>query len=295
MADDGKKRLGRGLAALLGDMAEETSAVEKVRETLRRIPLSSITANPRNPRLSFSESDMQELVVSIKQKGVLQPILVRTHPVMPGHYELIAGERRWRASQIAGLHEVPVVIQEVSDQESLELALIENVQRSDLNAIDEAMGYQQLIQEFEYKQDQVAAAVGKSRSYVANMLRILKLPASVQQMVKANKISAGHAKMLVGLDDAEALAQKIAQDGWSVRELEYHLQQRNEAKNEDVSEKSKNSKTQSPQTADLEQRISRALGLRVELVEKSIDTGFVKIHYSSLEQFQGFIRRLNIV
>lgn len=293
MAEDQKSRLGKGLAALLGDMADEVPLPGKSTDSLRRIALSLITANPRNPRQDFDDEALNELVVSIRQKGVLQPILVRTHPVMPGQYELIAGERRWRAAQKAGLTEVPVLVQDASDQESLELAIIENVQRSDLNPLDEAAAYQQLIKEFVYKQDQVATVVGKSRSYITNMLRLLKLPDSVKAAIQADKISAGHAKMLVGLEDAEALAKQIISEGWSVRDLEAALQRRR-ATDEDQSDALPRTKqAKNPSLTDLENAIARSVGLKVLIVDKGGKGSHLRIYFDDHEQFSHLMKRLD--
>ena len=220
MADEsGRSRLGRGLAALMGDVGQETKTVEE-RRNQRRVPIEFLKPNPRNPRRAFSESELAELAASIKQHGVIQPLVVRPVKGTTDRFEIIAGERRWRASQAAGLHEVPIVPVDVSDSDALQLAIIENVQRADLNALEEAAGYQALASEFGHHQDGIAKMVGKSRSHVANTLRLLKLPASVQAYIADGKISAGHARMLVNQPDPERLAREIVERGLNVRQVE---------------------------------------------------------------------------
>src|SRR6187431_931575 len=191
MADEARSRLGRGLAALIGDVGDEAAVLERTRSQ-RRVPIEFLKPNPRNPRRAFADAELDELAASIRERGIIQPILVRTVRGAIDQYEIVAGERRWRASQRAGLHDVPVVLLEVTDREALELAIIENVQRADLNALEEANGYQALVDEFKYSQDDVAKIVGKSRSHVANTLRLMKLPDSVQTLIRDGKISAGH-------------------------------------------------------------------------------------------------------
>ncbi|KAB2864392.1 MAG: ParB/RepB/Spo0J family partition protein, partial [Bauldia sp.] len=192
MAEDpGRRRLGRGLAALIGDMGTEPVAERPSATSPRRLPLAFLRANPRNPRKAFDTDDLNDLAASIREKGVVQPILVRPVAGADDSYEIIAGERRWRAAQKAGLHEVPVVVHDVSDKEALELAIIENVQRADLNPLEEAVGYQQLIEEHSYSQAQLAEVIGKSRPHIANTLRLLKLPDSVREYLKTGQLSAG--------------------------------------------------------------------------------------------------------
>src|SRR5262250_2019535 len=212
-----RSRLGRGLAALIGDVGEESAALERTRGQ-RRVPIEFLRPNPRNPRRNFPEAELDELAASIRERGIIQPILVRTARGAADSYEIIAGERRWRAAQRAGTHEVPIVLLEVSDKEALELAIIENVQRSDLNALEEANGYQALADEFKYSQDDIAKIVGKSRSHVTNTVRLLRLPDGVQEFIRSGKISAGHARALLGQPDPETLAQAIVAQGLSVRQ-----------------------------------------------------------------------------
>src|SRR5947208_10701751 len=200
MADEARSRLGRGLAALIGDVGDEAAVLERQRNQ-RRVPIEFVKPNPRNPRRVFADTELEELAASIRERGIIQPILVRNVRGAIDQYEIIAGERRWRAAQRAGLHDVPVVLLEVSDREALELAIIENVQRADLNALEEAQGYQALADEFKYSQDDIAKIVGKSRSHVTNTIRLLRLPDGVQAFIRAGKISAGHERDLLGQPD----------------------------------------------------------------------------------------------
>src|SRR5215469_10897107 len=209
--DHARSRLGRGLAALIGDMAAETS-VDRPRGQ-RRLPTAALRPNPRNPRRAFPNAELDELVASLRERGIIQPIVARPVQGAADVYEIIAGERRWRAAQRAGLHEVPVVIIEATDAEALQLAIIENVQRADLNPLEEGEGYRALIEEFGNSQDEIAKIVGKSRSHVANTLRLLKLPEAIKSYIHAGKLFAGHARMLIGQPDAERLAEEIVAHG----------------------------------------------------------------------------------
>ena len=219
MADDGRSRLGRGLAALIGDVGEETKIVERSRHA-RKAPIEFVKPNPRNPRRNFSDAELDELAGSIKERGIIQPIVVRAVKGATDQFEIIAGERRWRAAQRAGVHEVPIVPIEATDGEALELAIIENVQRSDLNPLEEAGGYQALIDEFDHSQDDVAKFVGKSRSHVTNTLRLLRLSDPVKAYIRSGELSAGHARMLVGQPNADELADDIVKRGLNVRQVE---------------------------------------------------------------------------
>src|ERR1700684_170146 len=219
MADDTtRSRLGRGLATLIGEVAAESS-VERPRGQ-RRVPTGSLRPNARNPRRVFSNTELDELVASLRERGIIQPIVARPARGGAEAYEIIAGERRWRAAQRAGLHEVPVVIIEASDAEALQIAIIENVQRADLNPLEEADGYRALMDEFGNSQDEIAKIIGKSRSHVANTLRLLKLPEKVKGYIHAGKLSAGHARMLIGQSNAEELAEEIVARGLNVRQVE---------------------------------------------------------------------------
>src|SRR3954468_16715879 len=219
MADEARSRLGRGLASLIGDVGGEAAHLERPRAQ-RRVPIEFLKANPRNPRRAFSEAELTELADSIKQHGEIQPILVRPAKSVADRYEIIAGERRWRAAQLAGLHEVPIVPLDVSDSDALELAIIENVQREDLNAIEEAQGYHALANEFGRNADDIAKIVGKSRSHVANMMRLTRLPEEVKAHIVSGQLSAGHARALLGVPDPAAAAKRIIAEGLNVRQVE---------------------------------------------------------------------------
>src|SRR3954454_11383030 len=287
MADEARSRLGRGLAALIGDVGDESAALERTRSQ-RRVPIEFVKPNPRNPRRQYHEAELDELAASIRERGIIQPILVRTARGSLDNFEIIAGERRWRAAQRAGMHEVPVVLLEVSDREALELAIIENVQRADLNALEEAGGYQALADEFKYSQDDIAKIVGKSRSHVANTLRLLKLPDGVQDFIRAGKISAGHARALLGQPDPEALAQAIVAQGLSVRETEAVVQERAGGAGKKAAGRARG---KDADTVALEKWLSDALGLVVTIAHRG-SGGELKIRYKSLEQLDSVIRKL---
>jgi len=289
MADDaGRSRLGRGLAALMGDVGLETKTVEQGRNQ-RRVPIEFLRPNPRNPRRNFVETELDELAASMRERGIIQPIVVRPVRGASDSYEIIAGERRWRAAQRAGLHVVPIVPLDVNDDEALQLALIENVQRADLNPLEEAAGYQSLASEFGHSQDAVAKMVGKSRSHVANTLRLLKLPASVQGYIGEGKISAGHARMLVGQPDPERLAREIMERGLNVRQVEAMAQERAQASGKAT--KTHQRSIKDPDTAALEKRLSDALGLAVTIDHRG-QGGVLSIRYRAVEQLDDVIRRL---
>ena len=289
MADEGgRSRLGRGLAALMGDVGLETKTVEQGRNQ-RRVPIEFLRPNPRNPRRNFVETELDELAASMRERGIIQPIVVRPVRGATDSYEIIAGERRWRAAQRAGLHVVPIVPLDVNDDEALQLAIIENVQRADLNPLEEAAGYQSLASEFGHSQDAVAKMVGKSRSHVANTLRLLKLPTSVQGYIGEGKISAGHARMLVGQPDPERLAREIMERGLNVRQVEAMAQERAHASGKAT--KTHQRSIKDPDTAALEKRLSDALGLAVTIDHRG-QGGVLSIRYRAVEQLDGVIRRL---
>jgi ParB family transcriptional regulator, chromosome partitioning protein len=287
LAEDSRSRLGRGLAALIGDMAAETSP-ERPRGQ-RRVPTASLRPNPRNPRRAFSNTELDELVASLRERGIIQPIIARPAQGAADLYEIIAGERRWRAAQRAGLHDVPVVIVEASDAEALQLAIIENVQRADLNPLEEAEGYRALIEEFGNSQDEIAKIVGKSRSHVANTLRLLKLPETIKSYIHAGKLSAGHARMLIGQPDAERLAEEVVARGLNVRQVEHIA--RDAAEKGGKPRRMMRRSGKSANVAALEKRISDALGLAVSINE-SKRGGVLTIRYRSLEQLDEVLRRL---
>jgi ParB family chromosome partitioning protein len=289
MADDAaRSRLGRGLAALMGDVGEESQSAERSRGQ-RRVPVEFLRANPRNPRRTFSESELEELVASIRERGIIQPIVVRPVRGVNDAFEIIAGERRWRAAQRAALHDVPVVVIEATDEESLELAIIENIQRTDLNAIEEAMGYDALATEFKHSQDEIANIVGKSRSHVANTLRLLKLSDVIKSYVRSGKLTAGHARMLLGQPNAEELAEEIIDRGLNVRQVEALA--RKDGKTQAKEMKPPRRVSKDPNTLALEKRVSDALGLQVS-VDHRDGWGTLHVHYRDLEQLDDIIRRL---
>jgi ParB family transcriptional regulator, chromosome partitioning protein len=289
MAEEARSRLGRGLAALIGDVGSESS-VERGRGQ-RRIPIEFLRRNPRNPRHIFSDAELDELAASIRERGIIQPIVARAVRGAADAFEIIAGERRWRAAQRAGLHEVPVVVVEASDSEALEIAIIENVQRTDLNPLEEATGYQMLADQFTYGQDAIAKVVGKSRSHVANTLRLLKLPDAVKTYINAGKISAGHARALISQPDPEALARDIVERGLNVRDVEALAQERAEAAGKPAAARKRSRARKDADTAALEKRVSDALGLAVS-VDHHGKGGVVHVRYRTLEQLDEIVRRL---
>jgi ParB family chromosome partitioning protein len=288
MADDAaRSRLGRGLAALMGDVGVETQAIDRNRSQ-RKVPIEFIRANPRNPRRLFSDAELDELTASIRERGIIQPIVVR--PRGADSYEIIAGERRWRAAQRAGLHEVPIVLLDVSDGEALELAIIENVQRADLNPLEEATGYQVLAAEFSHTQDDIAKIVGKSRSHVANTLRLLHLPEKVKAYINAGKLTAGHARMLVGQPNAEQFADDIVNRGLNVRQVEEMARKSGRQQAREVRRTGRLGKD--ADTAALETRLSDALGLAVTIDHRANGGGTLQVRYRTLEQLDDVVRRL---
>lgn len=303
MTDSGsKKRLGRGLAALIGEMDEVAApiAAKKVDVDLkadRDVPIEQIRANPNNPRRYFVEEHLADLARSIKEHGIVQPILVRPakgEDLAGARYEIIAGERRWRAAQRASLHEVPIIIRDVDDKQALELAIIENVQRADLNAVEEALGYQQLIDEYDYTQSDLGGVIGKSRSHVANTLRLLKLPEAVQKFVSAGDLSAGHARALVTANDPVALANRIVKEGLSVRQAE-ELGQQSDGDEKSSTPKNLETKSLDLKSADtraLEKQLSDLLGLKLDIRHKDNGKGELRIKYQNIDQLEDVCARL---
>jgi ParB family chromosome partitioning protein len=289
MADEARSRLGRGLAALIGDVGTEGTAQAQPERgrAQRRLPVGFLRANPRNPRKSFDTSDLDDLTASVREKGVVQPILVRPVTGSADLYEIVAGERRWRAAQKAGLHDVPVVVRELSDKESLEIAIVENVQRQDLNALEEAVGYQQLIDEYKYSQSELADVIGKSRPHIANTLRLLKLPDEVQTYLRDGKITAGHARALVTIADPVAAARRIVEAGLSVRDVEAIGE--GEGRTKGVGGRKKAQKD--ADTRALEKSLSDRLGLAVTIDHRA-NGGEVRVDYKTLEQLDDICRRL---
>jgi ParB family transcriptional regulator, chromosome partitioning protein len=276
-----KSRLGRGLASLIGDRFDE--AALGADEDRRTVPLAALKPGRFNPRRSFSEAQLEELAASIRERGLVQPIVVR--PSSGDAYEIVAGERRWRAAQLANLHDVPVIVRTLNDQEAVEIAIIENVQREDLNAIEEGEGYRLLIEGHDYTQEDLARIVGKSRSHLANTLRLLKLPETVQDLVRSGALSAGHARPLIGRADAAALAERIVSRGLNVRQVEALTQDRGPAK-------AKRQRSKDSDTRAAEAELRETLGLEVEIRKGKGEKGELRIRYTTLEQLEEIRHRL---
>ena len=272
-----KKGLGRGLSSLIGDNETKTSS--------NKIPISSIVPNRNQPRKLFEEESLNELTNSIKERGIIQPLIVRKSDDQDKKFELIAGERRWQAAQAAGIHEVPVLVIEADHLKSLELAIIENVQRRDLNAIEEAESYKNLIDNFGYDQDQVSQFIGKSRSHVSNTLRLLSLPEKLIEMIRSEKISQGHAKILIGLENSLLLAEKIIKKKLSVRQTENLVRVLKNGTRKIYKSKDSNSLA-------TENALSEIIGMRVVLINKKNNCGTLSIEYKGLDQLD---RLINVI
>ncbi|MGP1394017.1 MAG: ParB/RepB/Spo0J family partition protein [Inquilinaceae bacterium] len=310
--DQAKRRtnLGRGLDALFGDEEAGYGGLDRLRQT-RALPIERLVQNPDQPRRHFDEVELVELVDSIREQGILQPILVRPLPDGSGNYEIVAGERRWRAAQRAKLHEVPVIIRELSDLETLQIAIIENVQRQDLNALEEAMGYRRLIDEFNHSQEDLAKAVGKSRSHIANTLRLLDLPKSVHIYLETGAVTAGHARALLACADPAAAAEKVVAQGLNVRQTEALSREgapprptRRRAGSSTATDgadpavqqgppQGSPGGTKDPDTLALENDLSGLLGLKVALAAGRDGSGTLSIHYRTLDQLDDVLQRLS--
>jgi ParB family chromosome partitioning protein len=288
-----QRGLGRGLSALLGEQASEAVPVDgsPAPAGVRIVPIESLKPNPDQPRKIFTPEILEELAASIRDKGVLQPILVRSQPGEDGMWQIIAGERRWRASQMARLAQVPVVVREMDDVEVFEVAIIENVQRADLNPLEEADAYRMLMERFGRTQDAVAGIVGKSRSHVANTLRLLQLPEEVLWYVRQGKMSAGHARALVNAPNAPALADQIVNDGLNVRQAEALARRDQQGPKPERARVGRSDGEGSADVAALEQDLADALGLKVQLADKG-GKGEITIRYGTLEQLDDLCRRL---
>ena len=271
-----KKGLGRGLSSLMGEVSEEQT--DKVSSSETKIPISKLRPSPIQPRRIFEKASIAELADSIKSKGLVQPILVRPSKSNPGDYEIIAGERRWRAAQVAQLHEIPAVIRSLDDVESLEIAIIENVQRADLSPIEEAAGYKKLMENYGHTQEVLSEIVGKSRSHVANIIRLLSLPHSIQDMISQGSISSGHARAIMNSAFPEQLAEKIVNENLSVRQTEALVKSKKPVV--------KKLKLKDPDTLDLEKKLSEKLGLDVLINHTQKRGGSIKIKYRSLDQLE---------
>jgi len=284
-----RHNLGRGLSALFGEDNADYASLDRVRAA-KEVPIEQLHPNAKQPRHRFDEAPLQELADSIARNGLLQPILVRRHPQRPAEYEIVAGERRWRAAQVARLHQVPVVIRDVDDAQALELALVENLQRQDLSPIEEAEAYQRLIAEFKHGQEELGRAIGKSRSYIANSLRLLGLPEAVKAMVDDGALSAGHARALIGSEAAEALAEEIVRRGLNVRQTEALVRER-KAEAKPRKRKAK-AAAKDVDTIALERDLSGLLGLKVSIDIRGRG-GALTIHYQTLEQLDEVLQRLS--
>lgn len=290
--DNSKRRLGRGLAALIGEMDQLPAADVGSRPSVnpdRLVPIEFVGRNPRNPRRYFDESELQDLAASIRQHGIVQPVVVRS--TGDDRYEIIAGERRWRAAQLAGLTEIPVIIRDVDDRTALEIAIVENVQRSDLNPLEEAMGYELLIADHGYTQNDLGEIIGKSRSHVANSLRLLKLPEPVRDMLAAGTLSAGHARALIPTSDPVALARTIVAKGMSVRDAERIAQNDIKTQSDPAGHAQARRDEKDADTLALERTLSDVLGLDVTVNHKG-NGGHLRIAYKTLEQLEEICRLL---
>jgi ParB family chromosome partitioning protein len=286
--------LGRGLSALLGDVAREEpvapSAPSPSGKAIQSIEVALIQPHPEQPRRHFDEGALQELAESIAKRGIIQPIIVRPHG---GGFQIVAGERRWRAAQRAHLHRIPAIVRDFDEAETLEIALIENIQREDLNPIEEAEAYRKLIAEFHHSQEALGRLVGKSRSHVANLMRLLDLPAMVQQQVVEQKISMGHARALIGAPDCEALARQVEQKGLSVRDTEQLVRRVKKGEDAPIARRSGGSGDKDADIAALEQHLADILGLKVDIDHVSGAGGTLSLRYSTLDQLDMLCQRLS--
>lgn len=292
MAEEATRpRLGRGLAALIGEAGDDMALVERA-QGQRRVPIEFLRPNPLNPRKRFSNKELTDLSSSIQQRGIVQPIVVRNVPNLPDAYEIVAGERRWRAAQRVGLHEVPIVVVDIDDRTSLEYAIIENVQRVDLNPIEEAAGYLRLMQEFNHSQGDLGQMFGKSRSHIANTVRLLNLSPEIQTMIAEGQITAGHARALCAMPDPAPLAQRIVDQRLSVREVEEIAYADHDESEPRRGRPRKVAPPKDPDTRALEKALEDVLGLAVS-VEHRGRAGELRIRYTTLEQLDALCRRLH--
>lgn len=289
--DQSRKRLGRGLAALIGEI-DRPVAPEKPSAVAAdgKVPIEFVSPNPKNPRRHFGDAELTDLAQSIREHGVVQPVVARPSPSQPGRYEIIAGERRWRAAQRAGLTEIPLIVRDVNDRTALELAIIENVQRADLNPVEEAQGYQQLIDEHGYTQADLGQVIGKSRSHVANTLRLLKLPDVIRDMLVGGALSAGHARTLVTAGDPAGLAKRIVEEGLSVRQAEA-LAQMPAGPTPAKVKSAPSAPGKDPDTLALEKLMTDTIGMIVSIEHKA-KGGTLRVDYRSLDQLDELCRRL---
>ena len=270
-----KKGLGRGLSALFGDEKPKDQTQEI--KQLNTVSISDLSRNPYQPRQLFSEEKLEELVNSIKKNGIIQPIAVRQSKSQAGKYEIVAGERRWLAAQRAGLHEIPVTVLDLTDVESLEVAIVENIQRDDLNPVEEARGYKRLNEEFKYDHESISKLMSKSRSHISNTLRLLTLPSDVIAMLEEGSLTSGQARPLIGLPNASSIAEEIVSKNYSARKVEYLVKSK---------KKSPQEKIYDPNIIKAQERIEKALGLRINIVNKKNNSGKIIIEYKDLDQFE---------
>jgi ParB family chromosome partitioning protein len=293
-----RKGLGRGLSALLADVAPVDEAPQRSNGAgaaagrgASVVPIDRIRANPDQPRRTFDEKELADLAASIREKGVIQPLILRPHPVAGGQYEIVAGERRWRAAQMAGVHELPAVVRELSDSDVLELAIIENIQRADLNPLEEAHGYRQLMDRFGHTQERLAEALGKSRSHIANLLRLLTLPEPVLEMVRAGSLTAGHARALVTSGHPEALARRVVEGELSVRQTEQLVRAAAPAGNGRAAGRPA---SKDADTRALEEDLTATLRLKVTIDHRpGQQSGEIRIRYTNLEELDGLCQLLS--
>jgi ParB family chromosome partitioning protein len=287
-----RPRLGRGLAALIGEVGDEMNVGDRGRGQ-RKVPIEFLRPNPRNPRKIFNEAELGELALSIRQRGLIQPIIVRPMPNLPDAFEIVAGERRWRAAQRAELHEVPVVVVDIDDRTSAEYAVIENIQRTDLTPLEEAEGYNLLLGEFKYRHEDLSHLIGKSRVHVTNMLRLLNLPEDIKELLRTKQITAGHARALLMVENPSAVARQAVAKRLTVREIEAIAQDERDREDEwgYVQSKTRTRREKDPDTRALENALQDVLGLAVSIEHKG-KGGDVRIRYKTLEQLDGLCRRL---
>ncbi|UVK39653.1 ParB/RepB/Spo0J family partition protein [Mesorhizobium sp. AR10] len=291
MSEDlSRKRLGRGLAALIGEIDRPAEPQKQSLNADGKVPIEFLTPNPKNPRRHFGDSELTDLAQSIREHGVVQPVVARPSPTQPGRYEIIAGERRWRAAQRAGLTEIPIIVRDVNDRTALELAIIENVQRTDLNPVEEALGYQRLIDDHGYTQADLGQVIGKSRSHVANTLRLLKLPDVIRDMLVDGALSAGHARTLVTAEDPAGLAKRIVEEGLSVRQAEA-LAQMPAGSSSNGARPAAKPGEKDTDTLALEKLMTDTIGMIVAIEHKG-KGGVLRVSYRTLEQLDELCRRL---
>ena len=276
MSPGKKKGLGRGLSALFGDQVKDEKS--PIKSAINRVLISDLSRNPYQPREKFDEDKLIELGNSIKKNGIIQPIAVRSKKTEPGKYEIIAGERRWLAAQKAGMHDIPVTVLELSDVESLEVAIVENIQRDDLNPVEEAKGYERLSKEFNYDHESISKLMSKSRSHISNTLRLLTLPKDVLAMLEEGTLTSGQARPLIGMGNASSIAEEIVAKNYSARKVEYLVKSKKESGLKD--------KTYDPNIIKTQERIEKILGLKVNILNKKNNSGRIIIEYKDLDQFE---------